>query len=122
MDYVHPTVRAETISENLMSIAKGHLMTLFQEVKASVPTARLTKTGDAIIVPSADTKLQLIVIIPMTGNNDTALCASLMGNTADLQMSWVVLTAPNNGSSVYTAVPKNYPMSASKIIAWFNRE
>lgn len=122
MDYVHPTVRAETIRENLKFIAEGHLRKLFQKVKASVPTARLTKTGDAIIVPSADDKLQLIVTIPTTGNNDTALCASLMGNTADLQMSWVVLTAPSNGMVVCTVKPELRPVSSEAIIAWFNRE
>jgi hypothetical protein len=122
MDYDHPTVRAETINANLMSIAKGHLMTLFQEVKTSVPTARLTKSGDAIIVPSADNKHQLIVTIPTTGNNNTALCASLTGNTADLQMAWVVFTAPNTGMIVCTAKPEYHPLSASNIVAWFNRE
>jgi len=122
MDYVHPTVRAETIKANLMSIAKDHLMTLFQEVKASVPTARLTRSGDAIIVPSADNKLQLIVTIPTTGNNDAALCSSLMGKTDELQMSWVVFTAPNNGMVVCTIKPELRPVSSETVIAWFKRE
>ncbi len=122
MDSIHPAVRAETCNANLMSIAKDHLQTLFQEVKTSVPTARLTKTGDAIIVPSVDNKHQLIVTIPTTGNNDAALCASLMGKSDDLQMAWVVFTAPNNGLIVCTAKPELHPVSSNAVIAWFNRE
>lgn len=123
MDYVHPTVRAATIADNLRDAASCQLLTLFQEVKTIVPTARMTKSGDAIIIPSANNKRQLIVTIPITGDNNTTLCASMLtGEMTTLQMSWTVFTAPNNGVIVCTAKPELFPVSASKIIAWANSE
>lgn len=120
MDYVHPTVRATTIANNLHDAASFLLLKLYQEVNTSVPSARMTKTADAIIIPSADNKRQLIVTIPITGDNSTTLCASMLsGEMTPIQMSWTVFTAPNNGIIVCTAKPELFPVSASKIISWY---
>jgi hypothetical protein len=120
--YLHPADRKAIIKENLSDIATDQLQKLFREVEASVPSARLTKSGDAFIIPSSDNKSQLIVTIPIIGNNSLALCSSLMGNVSELQMSWVVFTAPSNELIVCTVKPERYPMSASKIIAWAQSE
>lgn len=123
MDYIHPTVRASTISDNLRDTASRQLLTLYREVKSSVPSVRLTKTGDAFIIPSADNKQQLIVTIPITGDNSTELCASMLsGDMSTLMMSWTVFTAPNNGVIVCTAKPELFTISASKIVAWATSE
>jgi hypothetical protein len=120
--HIHPIARAETIKTNLMAIAKKHLTTLFQEVKPNVPNARLTKSGDAFIIPSGDNKRQLIVTIPTTGNNCHTLCSSQMGDVSELQMSWVIFTTPSNEMIVCTAKPELHPMSASNIITWAQSE
>ena len=122
MDYIHPSDRAKIIKENLHDIATKQLQNLFREVKQNVPNARLTKSGDAIIIPRADNTQQLVVTIPTTGNNSLSLCSSMMGDVRELQMSWVIFTAPGNDLIVCTVKPELHPMSASKIVAWAQRE
>lgn len=122
MDYIHPSDRAKIINENLHDIATEQLQNLFREVKQNVPNARLTKSGDAIIIQKANNKQQLVVTIPTTGNNKLSLCSSMMGDVSMLQMSWVIFTAPGNDLIVCAVKPELHPMSASKIVAWAQRE
>jgi hypothetical protein len=118
MDWIHPEVRAATIETNLRDIATEQLQDLFREVSTRVPSARLTKSGAAIIIQSADGDTQLVVTIPITGNNNLSLCSALIGNVVELQMSLSVLTTPRNGLIVCTAKPELHPISADKIVAW----
>lgn len=117
-DYTSPSERRRIIMSSLHDIAKSLLKTLFNEVRASVPNATLTKCSNAIVIQSADGNKILVVKIPITGDNSLSLCSSIMGDVSKLQMSWSIGTKASNGLILCTTMPTLHPISAAMIVAW----